>query len=495
MMDLLLRPGAAVISVSDGVLTVGLDDRRFALEGVTGLEPVLSLLGGGRVGLRELIGSLGNARGDSPTARARRLSKVLEMLAGRGIVEFRCSWNGTDLLSATGTGLLCSFDLTSRLAGQAPDLDGLGHDDNQAFQLSRFACARRLDGEFVIECPHRSVRISVLVPDGAALAAALVIPASPAELAKRLPSLAPVLGAAIDFLVSAGAAAPVTPDGGLPEDDDPVLRTREFHDVLLHAQSRYGLTDRALGGTFRFAGQIPPPSALKPRASGGIRLPCPDLGDLEQTDLPLVTTMEQRRTIRTHGAALLTAAQLGEFLFRVARVRSVRPPDPNDDQSYETTSRTYPSGGATYDLEIYPLIRESDGIPFGLYRYEPVSHELCPVGAPRGIADAILRNAWTANGCHAVPPVLLIIASRFTRLSWKYSGIAYATTLRNVGVLYEAMYLTATAMRLAPCALGCGNSALFSVATGLDPMHESSVGEFMLGPRPEEEVSQSGPPD
>jgi hypothetical protein len=39
-------------------------------------------------------------------------------------------------------------------------------------------------------------------------------------------------------------------------------------------------------------------------------------------------------------------------------------------------------------------------------------------------------------------------------------------------------------MGLAPCALGTGDSATFSAATGIDPLVESSVGEFMLGTRP-----------
>jgi oxazoline/thiazoline dehydrogenase len=78
------------------------------------------------------------------------------------------------------------------------------------------------------------------------------------------------------------------------------------------------------------------------------------------------------------------------------------------------------------------------------------------------------------------------MAARFARLSWKYEGIAYGTTLKNTGVLYEAMYLAATAMGLAPCGIGGGESAVFSEAIGVNPMIESSVGEFMLGTREEE---------
>jgi hypothetical protein len=43
------------------------------------------------------------------------------------------------------------------------------------------------------------------------------------------------------------------------------------------------------------------------------------------------------------------------------------------------------------------------------------------------------------------------------------------------------MYLVATTMNLAPCAIGEGNSDLFVAAVGTDYDAESSVGEFMLG--------------
>jgi hypothetical protein len=46
------------------------------------------------------------------------------------------------------------------------------------------------------------------------------------------------------------------------------------------------------------------------------------------------------------------------------------------------------------------------------------------------------------------------------------------------------MYCVATAMGLAPCALGAGDPAAFAAATGLDPLGEGTVGEFILGSRP-----------
>lgn len=65
--------------------------------------------------------------------------------------------------------------------------------------------------------------------------------------------------------------------------------------------------------------------------------------------------------------------------------------------------------------------------------------------------------------------------------------MAYAATLKHVGILYQTMYLAATAMGLAPCAVGTGNADLFAEATGLDYYAETSVGEFLLGSNANEE--------
>jgi hypothetical protein len=45
------------------------------------------------------------------------------------------------------------------------------------------------------------------------------------------------------------------------------------------------------------------------------------------------------------------------------------------------------------------------------------------------------------------------------------------------------MYLVATAMNLAPCALGAGDPELFARLIGSDFHEETSVGEFLLGSR------------
>jgi SagB-type dehydrogenase family enzyme len=88
-----------------------------------------------------------------------------------------------------------------------------------------------------------------------------------------------------------------------------------------------------------------------------------------------------------------------------------------------------------------------------------------------------------------VPQVLLTIAARFGRVSWKYSAIAYALILKDAGVLMQTLYLMATDMGLGGCAIGSHNIDLFAKMTGLAFHVEGPVGQFALG-RP-----KAGPAD
>jgi oxazoline/thiazoline dehydrogenase len=164
--------------------------------------------------------------------------------------------------------------------------------------------------------------------------------------------------------------------------------------------------------------------------------------------------------------------------------------DAQTGRFYESSSRTYPSAGGVYDIELYITIGDCTGLQPGIYRYEPLSHQLTLICDRVDLVRRMLLDAYSASGRVAMPHTVITLASRFTRVSWKYESIAYSLTLKNAGVLYEAMYLAATAMNLAGCGIGCGDAALFSLITGLDPLVESSVGEFMLGAcRQEAEVS------
>ncbi|MGX1332573.1 SagB-type dehydrogenase family enzyme [Bradyrhizobium elkanii] len=117
----------------------------------------------------------------------------------------------------------------------------------------------------------------------------------------------------------------------------------------------------------------------------------------------------------------------------------------------------------------------------GLYHYDAGSHALVAIDTSAQQLQALSTAAEFAMDASGPPQVLITIAARFGRISWKYSSIAYSLILKDVGNLMQTFYLTATDMGLGGCAIGTCNIDLFAKMTGLEFHVESPVGQFALG--------------
>jgi SagB-type dehydrogenase family enzyme len=143
--------------------------------------------------------------------------------------------------------------------------------------------------------------------------------------------------------------------------------------------------------------------------------------------------------------------------------------------------RPYPSGGAAYELELYLTVANCDGLARGFYHYDADQHALTPIKVHSQQIETQLVSAQFAMGVATVPQVLITITGRFGRVAWKYSSVAYSLILKDVGVLFQTLYLTATDLGLGGCAIGTNNIDLFSKMTGLQFHAEGPVGQFALG--------------
>ncbi len=355
-------------------------------------------------------------------------------------------------------GVATWFPMTTDAAPPEPVQAGRLH------RLSRFALMRSEGALMVLESPLAPARVVLHSPEAVAQVAQLSQPAPP--------TADPAL---LGLLAAAGALC----EG----DEEPALAMWEFHDLLFHARSRLGRHNDPAGATYPFERSIDPLPALKPGATGEVvELPRADLGALMATDRTLTDVLESRRSIRRLGDEPISVRELGEFLYRTARARSYRPA--TETAPYETAGRPFPGGGGCYELELYLTVSHCEGLERGIYHYDPKGHRLTRVAGPSPDMETLLSDAHNATARQGEPQVLITYAARFGRVSWKYRAMAYAVILKDVGVLYQTMYLVAEAMNLAPCALGVGNSDRFARAIGSNYYEESSVGEFLLGSRP-----------
>lgn len=354
-------------------------------------------------------------------------------------------------------------------------------------QLSRFAYLRREGRTLILESPLAHARLVLGDSRVVGLVGSLAEPGSQTELVGRTTDLPPdAIPLLLGVLASAGMIQPVRPNGADAVDEPPALQSWEFHDLLFHTRIRQGRSDAPYGTTYRLVGQLDPPLALKPeRAGEALDLYRPDPNQLGAKEPRLAEVVRQRRSIREYGTRPITERQLGEFLFRVARVtgeQDVELETPRGVVRMGFAARPYPAGGGLYELEVYAAIQSCDGLAPGLYHYDPKHHRLSQVCGRTAEFGRLVADAAASAGISAESvQVVLILSSRFQRVAWKYASIAYALTLKHVGVMFQTMYLTATAMNLAPCALGGGDADLFARVAGTDYYTETSVGEFLLG--------------
>lgn len=348
---------------------------------------------------------------------------------------------------------------------------------DKPYSLSRFAYLRQTRRQLVLESPLGYAQIVLHHWQTAVL---LHLLAHPHTLDDLYQTVRDISKETISLFLSLLLGAKTLSEGE-DEASDPVLVQWTFHDLLFHSRSRLGRHANPYGEHRRFLGEIASLPALKPPMSTEtIPLYRPDIETLKTADLPLTRVLEERRSLRQHGQPAITLEQVGEFLYRVARLRAL---NTAAEAPYESTNRPYPSGGASYELELYLAANACQGLPFGLYHYDPHGHQLYRLAGQNQHIEKLLADAALSAGQTEPPQLLIILAARFQRVAWKYDSLAYALILKHVGVLYQSMYLVATAMNLAPCALGGGNADLFALAAGLDYYAETSVGEFILGSR------------
>ncbi|HEX9034352.1 MAG TPA: SagB family peptide dehydrogenase [Streptosporangiaceae bacterium] len=342
-------------------------------------------------------------------------------------------------------------------------------------RLSRFTVAHAADGKLIAERPgsHASVELD---PAVALVFASLAQWTSVGEAVGDLP--VQLSRAVIDLLAGAGLLAPGGPDDDLESTD---LSFAQWHpaDLWLHSRNRGARMVAGYGGSYPLADRFPPlPAVPGVRTGPRLELPKPDLELTAKTDPPFSEVLERRRSVRAHDAAApITIAQLGELLYRSARIRRVLA----SGDGQEVADRPYPCGGSLHELEIYPLITQCEGAPPGLWHYAAADHALEHVADPSAATAALVAGARAAAVMTSSPQVVLIVAARFGRIMWKYHAIGYSLVLKHVGVLYQTIYLVGTAMGLGVCGLGGGDASDFAAASGLPYHAEGSVGELVIG--------------
>jgi SagB-type dehydrogenase family enzyme len=404
----------------------------------------------------------------------REIDLLVRRLARHGLLEYRLprSRSSDD-----------EIVIEPQVADYWPGTPELGNAD--VVVLSRFAYMRRRGNEMVLESPRAGALFKICNPRIATTIATLSRPQQIKQFRRQegfpgLEFLALLVDCQILFRVDSVG------DSGLrPAEGDSHLVLWDFHDLLFHTRSTEGRQANPLGGVYAYADIMPPLPAVRPRWPGKQIDLCEFAVADSQAMSPLAKLLHERHSTRSFDDQRpITLAELSRFLDNAARVLSnwtsgAALGDAGPLVTYAV--RPYPSAGASYELELYLAVDKCEGLAAGFYHYDAAAHALVLISARTPEFEALLTGAKFAMDAPTLPQILITIAARFGRMSWKYSALAYALILKDVGVLTQTLYLMATDIGLGGCAIGSTNIDLFAKMTGIEFHVEGPVGQFALG--------------
>lgn len=170
-----------------------------------------------------------------------------------------------------------------------------------------------------------------------------------------------------------------------------------------------------------------------------IPLPSPEL----QGSLSVEEAVYASVSRRNYGDESLNLAQAGQLLWAAGGLGI---------DGITGASRTAPSAGATYPLEIYLVAGEVEDLPAGIYRYNYAAHSLEKLR--QGDRRAELAGAALGQDVIARAPMSIVMAAIYERTTGRYGDRGVRYVHMDAGYASQNVYLQAESLNLATVAIG-----------------------------------------
>ncbi len=185
--------------------------------------------------------------------------------------------------------------------------------------------------------------------------------------------------------------------------------------------------------------------------AGTISLPQPDLTG----PVSVEEAMAKRRSVRSYDKRPLKQKEIAHLLWAAQGVTA------------SWGGRTAPSAGALYPLEVYIAVNGVEGLPAGVYSYEPKGHRLRQIRSG-DVRDA-LSQAALGQRCVRDAPAIIVISAVYERTTRKYGPRGRRYVYMEVGYASQNVYLQCEALGLGTVAVGAFDDDKVKRILGEDP--------------------------
>ncbi len=175
------------------------------------------------------------------------------------------------------------------------------------------------------------------------------------------------------------------------------------------------------------------------RVGGGQTIKLPEIRTHSSTSVE--EAIGQRRSVRLYKNEPLVVTDVAQLLWACQGV--------TDKQRL---LRATPSAGAIYPLEIYLVVGEVKGLTSGIFKYNPLKHELSKMidGDQRiALSEAAFSQQWVHQAAACI-----VICANYKNTEKKYSQRAQQYVHMEVGAAAENVYLQATALGIGTVLVG-----------------------------------------
>ncbi len=198
------------------------------------------------------------------------------------------------------------------------------------------------------------------------------------------------------------------------------------------------------------------------------RYPLPDPPSLDE---PLGKVIRARRSRRSYDArrplSLIHVSGLCAYTVGITGERRGIP------------LRAYPSAGARQPLELYLFAERVEGLPQGLFHYNPLEHTLEHLA--EGVLIPPLVAACWEQEFMADAPAIFVFTVVYERTRSRYGYRAYRYVHLDAGTAAQNLYLVCEALQLATVFVGAFQDDHLARLLGADEEYEFPVAVMPVG--------------